>query len=126
VSRAVAVDLDGTLGDTRPLWNDWPAHASGVLVIVARELSPIAAKPPRNSMRQEPATGGCSSNALPKIAPVYLRPYAETRRAASTPAQGRSTGCSPSVAIRSSLGREATSSASVIRRPPGRRRRPRH
>ncbi|MGH3102602.1 MAG: hypothetical protein ACRDN6_00695, partial [Gaiellaceae bacterium] len=26
--RAVAVDLDGVLGDTRPLWRDWLADAA--------------------------------------------------------------------------------------------------
>jgi phosphoglycolate phosphatase-like HAD superfamily hydrolase len=29
--RAVAIDLDGALGDTRPLWDDWLASAAGVL-----------------------------------------------------------------------------------------------
>lgn len=30
-SRAVAIDLDGALGDTHPLWNDWLAAAEAVL-----------------------------------------------------------------------------------------------
>ena len=28
MTRAVAIDLDGALGDTRPLWNDWLASAA--------------------------------------------------------------------------------------------------
>jgi phosphoglycolate phosphatase-like HAD superfamily hydrolase len=31
--RAVAIDLDGALGDTRPLWHDWLRSAEGVLGI---------------------------------------------------------------------------------------------
>ncbi|CAN5670123.1 hypothetical protein BH20ACT14_BH20ACT14_16080 [soil metagenome] len=31
MTGAVAIDLDGALGDTRPLWNDWLASVSGVL-----------------------------------------------------------------------------------------------
>ena len=30
-SRAVAIDLDGTLGDTRPLWDAWLASAGELL-----------------------------------------------------------------------------------------------
>ncbi|MGH3134717.1 MAG: HAD family hydrolase [Gaiellaceae bacterium] len=30
-SSPVAIDLDGALGDTRPLWSDWLASARGVL-----------------------------------------------------------------------------------------------
>jgi phosphoglycolate phosphatase-like HAD superfamily hydrolase len=29
--KAVAIDLDGALADTRPLWNDWLAAAASVL-----------------------------------------------------------------------------------------------
>jgi phosphoglycolate phosphatase-like HAD superfamily hydrolase len=29
--RAFAIDLDGALGDTRPLWDDWLRSAEGVL-----------------------------------------------------------------------------------------------
>jgi phosphoglycolate phosphatase-like HAD superfamily hydrolase len=29
--RALAIDLDGALGDTRPLWDDWLRSAEGVL-----------------------------------------------------------------------------------------------
>ncbi len=37
--RAVAVDLDGALGDTKALWRDWLASARGVLGVEASELS---------------------------------------------------------------------------------------
>ena len=30
-SRPVAIDLDGALGDTRPLWRDWLASAAPLL-----------------------------------------------------------------------------------------------
>lgn len=36
--RAVAIDLDGALGDTRPLWGDWLASAGTVLGIDAEAL----------------------------------------------------------------------------------------
>jgi phosphoglycolate phosphatase-like HAD superfamily hydrolase len=36
--RAVAIDLDGALVDTRPLWNAWLEAAAGVLGVRADEL----------------------------------------------------------------------------------------
>ena len=36
--RAVAVDLDGALGDTTALWRDWLASAQGVLGVEAAAL----------------------------------------------------------------------------------------
>jgi phosphoglycolate phosphatase-like HAD superfamily hydrolase len=36
--RAVAIDLDGALGDTHPLWRDWLASAESVLGVNADEL----------------------------------------------------------------------------------------
>lgn len=36
--RAVAIDLDGALGDTRPLWEAWLAAASGVLGVEPTSL----------------------------------------------------------------------------------------
>ncbi len=36
--RALAIDLDGALGDTRPLWRDWLRSAEGVLGVSAGEL----------------------------------------------------------------------------------------
>lgn len=37
-ARAVAIDLDGALGDTRRLWDDWLDSASGLLGIDAAAL----------------------------------------------------------------------------------------
>jgi phosphoglycolate phosphatase-like HAD superfamily hydrolase len=37
-TRAVAVDLDGALGDTRPLWRDWLASVEDVLGFEAATL----------------------------------------------------------------------------------------
>lgn len=36
--RAVAIDLDGALGDTRGLWRDWLTSAEGVLGVDAAAL----------------------------------------------------------------------------------------
>ena len=36
----MALDLDGVLGDTRPLWDDWLAASSDVLEIAPTELPP--------------------------------------------------------------------------------------
>ena len=36
--RAVAIDLDGALGDTRELWRDWLTSAEGVLGVDADAL----------------------------------------------------------------------------------------
>jgi phosphoglycolate phosphatase-like HAD superfamily hydrolase len=36
--KPLAIDLDGVLADTRPLWDDWLASAAGVLGIDPAEL----------------------------------------------------------------------------------------
>jgi phosphoglycolate phosphatase-like HAD superfamily hydrolase len=36
--KAVAIDLDGALADTRPLWDDWLASAARVLGVVPASL----------------------------------------------------------------------------------------
>jgi phosphoglycolate phosphatase-like HAD superfamily hydrolase len=36
--KALAIDVDGVLGDTRPLWDDWLASAAGVLGVDPGEL----------------------------------------------------------------------------------------
>jgi len=38
-SRAVAIDLDGALGDTRPLWDAWLASAGELLGVDPRMLA---------------------------------------------------------------------------------------
>lgn len=93
---AVAIDLDGALGDTRPLWEDWLADA-------ARRFASIAPLEPSSL----PADRGAAAAALDswagagigdwrtslerfaeERAPVYLRPSAEAgaalRRLAAT------------------------------------------
>lgn len=83
--NAVLIDLDGALGDTRPLWDDWLAGASRVLGIDAASL---------------PADRGAAAAALDAAgagnwramlerfaaerAPVYLRPNAEVSSALRT------------------------------------------
>jgi phosphoglycolate phosphatase-like HAD superfamily hydrolase len=74
---AVALDLDGTLGDTRPLWRDW-------LESVARILDVDPASLPENrgeAAEQLDAAGAGNWRALlgrfaEERAPVYLRPNA--------------------------------------------------
>ncbi len=39
IPRALAVDLDGALGDTRALWRDWLVSAQSVLGVEVTELS---------------------------------------------------------------------------------------
>lgn len=39
-SKAVAIDLDGALGDTRALWRDWLGSTLGVLGVERDELPP--------------------------------------------------------------------------------------
>jgi phosphoglycolate phosphatase-like HAD superfamily hydrolase len=39
-ARTIAIDLDGALGDTRPLWDAWVAAASEVLGVTPGSLPP--------------------------------------------------------------------------------------
>ena len=87
--KAVAIDLDGALGDTRPLWYDWLEDA-------ARRFASIAALDPRRLPVERGAAahlldgwaaGGVGNwrTALERFAsdraPVYLRPNAEANAA---------------------------------------------
>ena len=79
---ALAIDLDGVLGDTRPLWADWLAEAGRVLGVEPSRLP---------SDRGEAAAlldaGGAGNwrTLLQRFAenraPVYLRPNAEASAA---------------------------------------------
>ncbi len=75
--RAVAVDLDAVLGDTRPLWRDWVEDASRRLR-VSFELPEdrVAAE------RELDARAGNWRVLLERFAqeraPVHLRPHGET------------------------------------------------
>ena len=90
--RAVALDLDGVLGDTRPLWNEWLADASRRFRAIA-PLDP-AALPEDRVAAAEMLDGWASAGvgdwraALARFAedraPVYLRPDADVSSAIRT------------------------------------------
>lgn len=76
------IDLDGALGDTRPLWLDWIAESARVL-----ELEPGALPADRTEAASVLDTSGVGNwrTLLERFAedraPVYLRPNAETSAA---------------------------------------------
>jgi phosphoglycolate phosphatase-like HAD superfamily hydrolase len=82
VTDAVAVDLDGVLGDTRPLWDDWLASTAALFDVDTAAL-------PRDrgeaAARLDEAGAGNWRALLARFAedraPVYLRPHAETSAA---------------------------------------------
>jgi phosphoglycolate phosphatase-like HAD superfamily hydrolase len=83
--RAVAIDLDGSLGDTRPLWRDFLAESARRFGSIA-PLDPEALPDDRAAAADELdrwAEGGIGDwrGALERFAeeraPVYLRPSAE-------------------------------------------------
>ena len=79
---AVLVDLDGALGDTRPLWDDWVADAAKVLGI-----DPLALPVDRGEAARVLDDGQARNwRALLERfaedrAPVYLRPAADASAA---------------------------------------------
>ena len=68
--RAVAIDLDGALGDTRPLWDNWLAEAARRFRVEAGRLEAELA-----NWRQ------LLERFAEERAPVYLRPDAEATAA---------------------------------------------
>jgi phosphoglycolate phosphatase-like HAD superfamily hydrolase len=89
VSRALAIDLDGALGDTRPLWSDFLTDASRRFAAIA-PLDPEALPEDRAAAAAEldrwAAQGiGDWRGALERFAedraPVFLRPDAEASAA---------------------------------------------
>jgi phosphoglycolate phosphatase-like HAD superfamily hydrolase len=89
VSRTLAIDLDGALGDTRPLWSDFLADASRRFAAIA-PLDPDALPEDRAAAAAEldrwAAQGiGDWRGALERFAedraPVFLRPDAEASAA---------------------------------------------
>jgi len=83
--RAVAIDLDGVLGDTRPLWRDWLEDAARRFRSIA-PLDPATLPVDRGEAANEldrwaKAGVGDWRSALTRFAedraPVYLRPSAE-------------------------------------------------
>ena len=102
--RAVAIELDGVLGDTRPLWRDWLEDAARRFHSIA-PLDPEALPDDRGEAAAEldrwaEAGVGDWRAALARFAedraPVYLRPSAEVS-AALRALEERSAGsaCSP-------------------------------
>ena len=86
---AVLIDLDGVIGDTRPLWDDWLAGAASVLGIDPAELP---ADRGAAAASLDAAGAGNWRTLLERFAaertPVYLRPNADVsaalRRLAAT------------------------------------------
>jgi len=76
--RALAIDLDGVLGDTRPLWQGWLDSAAGKL-----EVNPSALSSDRGAAAEELDRLGAGNwrTLLERFAedraPVYLRPHAD-------------------------------------------------
>ena len=79
--RALAIDLDGALGDTRPLWSDWLAAAARVL-----PLDPDTLPDDRSGAADAlDAAAGNWRVLLERFAeeraPLYLRPHPDTSAA---------------------------------------------
>lgn len=80
--KALVVDLDGALGDTRPLWRDWLASARQVLEIDPDELpadrvAAVASLDRSASGNWRALLGRYAADR----APIYLRPAAEVSAA---------------------------------------------
>jgi phosphoglycolate phosphatase-like HAD superfamily hydrolase len=82
VTRAVAIDLDGVLGDTRPIWNDWLASVAPLLGV---EPSALPSDRGEAAAQLDDVGAGNWRVLLERFAeervPVYLRPNAETSAA---------------------------------------------
>lgn len=82
MTTALLIDLDGALGDTRALWNDWLAGAAKVLGVDPAQLPADRA----SAAGTLDASGAGNWRSLlerfaEERAPVYLRPNAETSAA---------------------------------------------
>ena len=87
--KALALDLDGVLGDTRPLWRDWLEDAARRFRSIA-PLDPAALHEDRGQAAAEldrwaeSGVGdwrGALARFAEERAPVYLRPKAEVSAA---------------------------------------------
>lgn len=86
---AILIDLDGALGDTRPLWNDWLAGVTRVLGVSSETLPAD-----RGAAAADLDAAGAGNwrvlleRFAAERAPVYLRPNADVsaalRRLAAT------------------------------------------
>lgn len=78
--NAVAIDLDGVLGDTRPLWRDWLEDVTRRLRLEARP-----SEDPASAVEELDRSVGNWGQLLERFAsdhaPVYLRPNAEVSAA---------------------------------------------
>ena len=90
---AILIDLDGALGDTRPLWNAWLAGAARVLGI-----DPATLPADRGDAATELDAAGAGNwrtlleRFAAERAPVYLRPNAEVSAALRRLAAGHPLG----------------------------------
>ena len=89
MTKAVAIDLDGALGDTRPLWDEFLADAARRFASIA-PLDPASLPADRGAAAVELdawATAGVGDwqSALERFAedraPIYLRPDAQASAA---------------------------------------------
>jgi len=82
VTAALLIDLDGALGDTRGLWEDWLAGAANVLGVAPADLPADRAAA---AAALDAAGAGNWRSLLERYAeeraPVYLRPSAEASAA---------------------------------------------
>lgn len=82
MTAALLIDLDGALGDTRALWQDWLAAAANVLGVAPADLP--ADRAAAASALDAAGTGNWRSlleRYAEERAPVYLRPSAEASAA---------------------------------------------
>lgn len=82
MTAVLAIDLDGALGDTRPLWRDWLTDASSLLGVEPASLPEDRGQ----AAAALDAAGAGNWRALlgrfaEDRAPVYLRPHAEATAA---------------------------------------------
>jgi phosphoglycolate phosphatase-like HAD superfamily hydrolase len=90
---AILIDLDGALGDTRPLWNDWLAGAARVLGV---DPETVPADRGAAAAELDAAGAGNWRTLLERFAaeraPVYLRQNAEVSAALRRLAAGHALG----------------------------------
>ena len=80
VTAALLIDLDGALGDTRPLWDAWLADAERVLPVDTRAL-PADRGLAANALDDAGQETGAPCSAAAGPGPIYLRPDATTSAA---------------------------------------------
>jgi len=76
-----AIDLDGVLGDTRPLWQDWLVAAARVLPVDVENLPEDRGAAATVLDAEAGNWRALLERFVEERAPVYLRPNAETSAA---------------------------------------------